>query len=166
MQPRPRPQVAAGPPHFRRRYGSSPFHLLAILAGYAISGYAISRWFFGVRAALSILIWFVAAGVAHDLVVLPLYSLLSGLVGRSPAVPGPSAWWRNHVRVPAGLSLLLLVIYFPLIAGLGAHTYLRITGMTDSVYLGRWAVITGILFALSALVLGLRVARRRPAAPG
>jgi hypothetical protein len=69
----------------------------------------------------------------------------------------------NHIRVPAFLSLLLLLVYWPLISR--AKTNYRLgTALDPDVFLGRWVLITAVLFAASGLIFVLRWWRgvRRP----
>ncbi|MEV6833064.1 hypothetical protein AB0N17_00780 [Streptomyces sp. NPDC051133] len=148
---------------FVRWYGSGPLHLLVLIASFALTGYAMVR-LFAVRP-LEVAVWFVGAAVLHDLILLPLYSLadLSALsVLRHRPADGPALPWINHLRVPAFLSGLLLLVWFPLVFRL-AVPYPGDTGLSDSVYLGRWLAITGLLFAGSAVVFALRLRRFRRA---
>jgi ABC-type transport system involved in cytochrome c biogenesis permease component len=66
----------------------------------------------------------------------------------------------NHVRAPALISGLLLVVYFPLILGPAGKTYLHATGHHLHGYLRNWLLITAGLFAGSALVYAIRVRAR------
>ncbi len=141
----------------RRGYGEGPLHLLLLVATFALTGYAGIRLLDG--DTVRILIWFAGAAVVHDLVLLPLYSTadraLRTVAGRRPGAV-------NHVRVPAFLSLLLLLVWFPLITR-QVRRYEPYTGLSADVFLGNWLLVTGVLFALSALwfVLGaLRGGRR------
>jgi len=101
---------------WRRRYGSSPLHLLALIACFALSAYAALQ-VSGNPAVVRIGLWFLGAVIAHDLVLFPLYALadrcLTGLRGRRPATPARGT--VNYLRVPALLSGLLLLVFFPLI---------------------------------------------------
>ena len=145
---------------FARRYGASPLHLAGLVVCFAVAGYAAVR-LLGTRPA-AVALWFVAAAVVHDLVLAPLYLLLDRTGRRRGAFP---PWW-NHVRVPAALSLLLLLVWFPEIAR-RSRTYPVVTALDASGYLGRWLAVTGALFALSALAFGagrLRAARHRASA--
>ncbi|MYX97595.1 hypothetical protein GT045_22965 [Streptomyces sp. SID486] len=149
---------------FVRWYGSGPLHLLALLASFALTGYAVVRLFD--TQPLRVAVWFVGAAVLHDLVLLPLYSLAdlpARSVLRHRATGGPAVPWINHLRVPAFLSGLLLLVWFPLVLRL-ASPYTRDTGLSDDVYLGRWLAITGVLFAGSAVLFALRLRRVRRAA--
>ena len=68
-------------------------------------------------------LWFVAAVVLHDFVLLPFYS---------GARPGGAARQRrggvNYLRVPAGLSGLLLLVFFPLILGRSTAKLEQVSG--------------------------------------
>ncbi|MFG2858180.1 hypothetical protein ACGFZ9_47760 [Streptomyces mirabilis] len=149
-----------------RWYGSGPLHLLVLIASFALTGYAMVR-LFAVRP-LEVAIWFVGAAILHDLILLPLYSLadLSALsVLRHRAPEGPMVPWINYLRVPAFLAGLLLLVWFPLVLRL-AVPYAGDTGLADSVYLGRWLAITGVLFAVSAVAFAIRLRRVRRACRG
>jgi hypothetical protein len=69
----------------RRWYGASPLHLLALLAAFALAGYALH----GVIEAgqwRGFAEWFVVAIIGHDLLLFPLYSLADlSLRGLLPA---------------------------------------------------------------------------------
>ncbi|GAB3959855.1 hypothetical protein GCM10029978_007770 [Actinoallomurus acanthiterrae] len=143
-------------------YGADPLHLLALLACFALAGYAASRvadagiW-------VGFVIWFVGAAIVHDLVLFPLYALADVAVQRRPwgrRRPGPHVRWRpwiNYVRVPAGLSALLLLVWFPLILRQSGETYRKAVGLGLSPYLGRWLLVTGLLFAGSAITYAVRL---------
>ncbi|MFI1368000.1 hypothetical protein [Streptomyces griseochromogenes] len=146
---------------FARWYGSGPLHLLVLIASFALTGYAMVRLF--AVQPWEVAIWFVGAAILHDLILLPLYSLadLSALsVLRHRAADGPTVPWINHLRVPAFLSGLLLLVWFPLVLRLAAP-YPGDTGLADSIYLGRWLAITGVLFAASAVAFAMRLRRVR-----
>lgn len=111
------------------------------------------------RAASNVVLWLVAAVVIHDFLLLPLYSAADRL-GRL-ALPGRLV---NYVRVPAGLSLLLLMVFWSTIRGKGAGTYTRVSGLEWSGYGTRWLLVTAALFALSAIVYAVRTGTgRQPA---
>jgi hypothetical protein len=138
---------------FRRLYGASPLHLLVLLASFAVCGYAALRWLS--YDWLSIAVWFVGAAVLHDLVLVPLYAgvdwVLHRVLGGSDR--GPRATPRtavNHLRVPAFVSLLLLIVYWPLILRNSPH-YAVSTHLSDTVFLGRWLLVTAALFGASAV---------------
>jgi Na+/melibiose symporter-like transporter len=139
----------------RARYGAGPGHLLLLLASFAITGAAVIGWFQRPRDLERVLIWFVAAVLLHDLVLLPLYSLLDRLtIARLPR--------RSiaYVRVPAIVSGLLLLVLFPTILGYGARGEFRASGIPEHGFLFRWLVLTGVLFTLSGLAYALAAVRR------
>ena len=70
---------------FRRRYGASPLHAVAHLAAFSLAGFAVLQ-LTDVRAAGNVLLWFVAAVVLHDFVLLPFYSTLD----RAAQAAGPA----------------------------------------------------------------------------
>lgn len=147
------------------RYGSHPLHLLTMVAGFALFGYILvtvkpvtlwnphSWW-------QSIAVWFVAAVVAHDLLLFPLYALVDRVLGRRARRVSA----RNHLRVPALGAGLTLLVFLPGIIRQGATTYAAATGQTQQPYLSRWLLLTAVMFAVSALIYLVRsaVARRRP----
>jgi hypothetical protein len=133
-----------------RRYGASPVHLAAHAVALALAAWAVLQ-LVDVRRADNVLVWFLGAVLLHDLLVLPLYSLLDR------AVP------TNYVRVPAGLSALLFAVWFPTILGRNEATFGRVAGFTRETALTHWLVLTTLLFAGSGavwLVRGRRSARR------
>lgn len=152
----------------RRGYGDGPVHLLVTPASIALAAFAFSRIFDG-PAPLNVVLWFAGAIVAHDLIAYPLYSLVDrvafggGRPGSARAARRSVAQRRVpagvFVRVPALLSGLALLVYFPLILRLGDGRYERSTGLSPDVYLGRWLAISAGLFLASALVWALRVRR-------
>jgi hypothetical protein len=146
---------------FRRRYGSTPLHLLAHLAAFALAAFALAQILRG-TGPVNFVAWFIGAALLHDIVFLPLYSLLDRVAGRfhtsvARRAPVPVI---NHVRAPALISALLLLVYFPLILGAAEPAYLRAAGHHLSGYLRNWLLITAALFLGSALVYALRVRRR------
>jgi hypothetical protein len=66
--------VSAAVRWVRRWYGDSPLHLLALVASFALAGYAVlavvtaQQW-------RGFAVWFAVAIVGHDLLLFPLYSL-------------------------------------------------------------------------------------------
>ncbi|AZK97387.1 MULTISPECIES: hypothetical protein [Streptomyces] len=157
---------------FRDRYGASPLHLLLVLASFALTLYAGVRLLRG--DTVGVLIWFVGAALIHDLLLLPAYSVTDRAARRlcrrvpkdggsdAPVRRGPSV---NYLRVPAFLSGLLLLVWWPLILRRVPH-YTAVTGLPADVFLGRWLLITAGLFAVSALCLLLRMRRSvRPVRP-
>ncbi len=108
-----------------------------------------------------ITVWFVGAALIHDLVLLPLYAaadraLITVTAGRTA--------WVNHIRVPAALSGLLLLVWFPLITGRVSERYASVSALSADGFAARWLLITAALFAGSAVLFAVRVGRRRPGA--
>ena len=152
---------------FRRFYGSHPLHLLTMAAGFALVGYILftfnpatlwnpQAWW------QSIAIWLAAAIIVHDFALFPLYALADRLLGISTRrrrrrgqlrVPA-----RNYVRVPALGSGLTLLMFWPGIVQQGSATYSAATGQTQQPFLGRWLLLTAIMFSVSALAYGVRLA--------
>ncbi|MGW5362828.1 hypothetical protein [Actinopolymorpha pittospori] len=147
-----------------RWYGAGPLHLLALLGSFALAGYAAMR--FVPANPLGVAAWFVGAIVGHDLLLLPLYSLLDrgarAVLRHRPAPTGPlpTGPWINHLRVPAVLSALLFLVFAPLILRLPSG-FEQITGRPVTPYLTHWLLITGALFVGSAVILAWRVGRAR-----
>lgn len=132
-----------------RRYGASPVHLLAHLALLPIVAWALLT-VLDFRAASNVVLWLVAAVVLHDLVLLPAYSALDRLAQAATR----SA--VNYVRVPAGLSVLTLLVFWGTIAGKGEGAYRRVSGLGYEGYVGRWLLLTGALFAVSGALYLIR----------
>ncbi|THA83003.1 hypothetical protein [Streptomyces sp. A0592] len=152
------PAAAAGA--FRRRYGASPLHLLLVLTSFALAVYAGLRLLKGDNT-LGVALWFVGAALLHDLVLLPLYSLTDRAVqmafGCAPDPEGPAVRAGvNHVRVPAFVSGVLLLVWWPLILRRVPH-FTAATDLPADGFLTRWLLITAGLFAASAAVLLVRI---------
>jgi lysylphosphatidylglycerol synthetase-like protein (DUF2156 family) len=158
----------------RHWYGAHPLHLLALLAAFALAGYAV-RAVIAAGQFRGFAIWFAVAIIGHDLLLFPLYSLADLSVQRllprwagrrrashqaataPSAVQGPPV--INYVRIPVAFSLLILLAFFPLILGLSEPEYHRASGLTTQPYLWRWLAVTGVLFAGSAVLYALRCRR-------
>ncbi|MEU5947398.1 hypothetical protein ABZ793_17770 [Micromonospora sp. NPDC047465] len=139
---------------FRRGYGAAPWHLLLLLGCFAVTGWIALR-LSGEPAAGGMLLWFLGAVIAHDLLLFPVYALIDRGLRAGPGHRGaPSA--LNHVRVPALAAGLLLLVYLPGILGLGDETYTAATGLAPRPLLARWLAISGVLFAGSAALYALR----------
>ena len=149
---------------FRRRYGASPLHLLAHLVGFAIVAFALDRIFSG-GDVKELLIWYLGFVIAHDLVFVPAYIGLDRLVRATIArLPIPTRTGLpviNHVRAPAVISALLLIIYFPLISRQPAGWFFDLSGHHLTHYLRNWLLITSVLFLGSGLIYAARVVRAR-----
>ena len=156
---------------YRDLYGSHPLHLLTMLAGFALAGYVVATFtpvtLWNPHAWWqSIAVWFAAAIVLHDLVLFPVYALADRLLGitaerrrrrggeaRVPAL--------NYIRVPALASGLTLLVFLPGIIRQGTTTYLAATGQTQEPFLGRWLLLTGGFFGVSAVMYATRTALAR-----
>jgi hypothetical protein len=136
-------------------------HLLALLACFGLAGYAAARLI--PSQPLGVAAWFLGAVIGHDLLLMPLYSLadrsaIAAIRHRDPQLPVTP--WINYVRVPAALSGLLLLVWFPLILRLQSP-YRASTTLSADPYVWHWLAVTGALFLLSAVAFALRL-RRRP----
>lgn len=132
----------------------SPLQLLLLACSFALAAYAGIRllagdWF-------GVALWVVGAALLHDLVLLPLYAAADRALVRAS---GRRRGLVGYVRVPAALSLLLLLVWFPLISGQVAGRYAAATGLSTDGYLARWLLVTAVLFGGSALLLAARLLR-------
>ena len=139
----------------RARYGAGPAHLLATLASFLIAAAAVIGWTQRPRDLLTVLIWFAAAIVLHDMVLLPVYSIADRLtLGRLPgedrrvrARSGTGQRARAGRRVPDRARL---------------RGHIRSTmpaAIVEHGYLARWLLLCGGLFALSGLAFAVRGVR-------
>jgi len=159
------PVVSAATRRFRTIYGSSPLHLLALLASFAVAGYAAQKVSLADHPA-RIAIWFVAAAVLHDAFLFPLYAIADRsmllLVRRRPraSVPERSVIPAvNHIRVPVLFSGLLLLVFAPSITQQGSDSYKFTSTLDESPALDRWLLLSGIIFAVSAAIYAARLGR-------
>lgn len=134
----------------------SPLQILLLACSFALAGYAGVRllagdWF-------QVLLWFVGAAVLHDLVLVPLYGTADRAVVRAFGAAGHRTW-TAYVRVPAAFSGLLLLVWFPLISGRVDDRYRSAAGLSADGFLGRWLLISAVLFGGSALLFVLRLRR-------
>jgi hypothetical protein len=140
-----------------RLYGASPAHLLTMVAGFALAGYTLAA--FGVNELWnqgtwwqSIAVWFVAAVVAHDFVLFPIYALAD----RALSLRRPKITARNYIRVPALASALTFLVFLPGIIEQGGPVYQAATGQTQQPFLGRWLLLTAVMFGVSAVAYAAR----------
>lgn len=147
---------------FRRRYGANPLHLAGHLALFAIAFFAIDRIASdgGLAKVIALYIGFV---IAHDLIFLPAYSGLDRIARAAlatlPAWGPGSVPAINHIRAPALISGLLLIIYFPFISRRADNSYFQLSGHHIEGYLRNWLLISVALFLGSGLIYALRVRR-------
>lgn len=133
-----------------RRYGAGPRHALAVVVTLALAAYGWVRIVQATSsAAVSVVVWFALAILAHDVVLLPLYTALrraaSRLLGQRAAVP---------VAVAAAIAALLALACLPLVLGLGLYRY--VTTLSIDPFAPRWASIAAGLLALAAVVGAVR----------
>jgi|GEM_PF-1822099 len=110
-------------------------------------------------------VWLAAAAVGHDVVLFPPYALgdriLAARADRpgGPGRPGrrPEVRLRNYIRLPAIAADLTLLTLLPGIIEQGAPTCLAATGQTQQPFLGRWLLLTAVMFAISAVACGARL---------
>jgi hypothetical protein len=150
-----------------RWYGAGPLHLLTMLGCLPLAGYAVVKLlpvnFIGIP------VWLAGAVIGHDLILMPLYavadqSVIAVFRRRQPGLPPPG--WINYLRVPAALSGMLLLIWFPLIFRLPTG-FPTTTELSLDPYLWHWLAVTGALFLASAAGLAVRMrASRRSAGKG
>ncbi len=150
---------------FRHEYGASPLHLLAALAAFVLAGIALHEVLSTTGRPGRYLLWLGGASVAHDLVLFPLYATAGWLLARALAPGDSPSRLRiaalNHVRVPALLSGLMFLVWFPVVGRRAPSTYERGTGLSVDPYLDRWLLFTAALFAVSALLFTARAVTRR-----
>jgi hypothetical protein len=144
-----------------RLYGGPAWSLLILLGCLAVTGYVAEKILSG-PMALRIFVWFAAAAVLHDFVLFPAYSAIDRLVsatqrkpdsGRQPVI--------NYFRIPAALSLLLLLIYLPTILGRGSATFHAASGLGQTNVFLRWILLSLSFFAVSGAVFAARLLRFR-----
>lgn len=144
---------------FRFEYGAGPLHLIAAVVGLGVAVWAL----FAVLGVLgrpeNFVKWFAGAIVLHDLLFLPLYSAL-GVAASGALLRGRRTRLRvaalNHLRIPALLSGLMLLVWFPLILSKAPLTFQRASGLANDLYFGRWVALTVVLFGASALLFAVR----------
>jgi hypothetical protein len=126
-----------------------PLLVLAHLALLPLCAWALLEMLGG-RSAQRIALWLVACVIVHDLVVMPLYS------GADRALRRVAGGAVNYVRVPAALSLLMLVVFWGTIAERGERAYRATSGQTFDGHATRWLLASAALFAGSAVLYLLR----------
>ncbi len=155
---------------FTAFYGSNPLHLLGTIAAWALAGYVVTV--LGPHALWnpkvwwqSIAVWFLAAIIAHDLVLFPLYALADRSVTAALAAvrdrragPPPRVSALNYLRVPTLATGLTLLLFFPGIIQQGQVSYFAATGQNQHPFFGRWLLLVAALYGFSALVYAARLA--------
>ena len=147
---------------FRYEYGEGPVHLLVAIASFALAAWALSHALDATSTRGNLLLWLVGSIVVHDLLLYPLYALLGVIAGGALRVHGQGGSSRlrvaalNHLRVPALLSGLALLVWFPLVLGLKEKGFMSLTALSTDVYLQRWLLLCLVLFGGSALLFAIR----------
>ncbi|MCZ1020156.1 hypothetical protein O1M07_39670 [Streptomyces albulus] len=151
--------MAGGARRAGRWYGEGPLHLLLLVASFALTGYVGVRLLADAQWPL-VVVWFVGAALLHDLVLVPLYTVAAQAVARVTAGTTRHRAWTGYLRVPAALSGLLLLVWWPLISlgpgSAAAAHYTLTTRLPSEVFWARWLLISAGMFALAALWLLLR----------
>jgi hypothetical protein len=147
-----------------KRRSLSAVGVAAHVAVIAIAAFAISRTLeVASTDGLNFVIWLVAGAILHDVVLLPLYSLVD-LVSRLAMSDHPlrRIHAANHVRFPAAISLVVLLVYAPTILDRNPGTFERLSGRPQATDpLEAWLWITLGLFVVSGAALALRLLAER-----
>jgi len=104
---------------------------------------------------LNLALWLALGAVVHDLLLLPAYSAVDAGVRR---LPRPLV---NHVRFPLAISAVLALVWLPVILDRQPQNHVNALGHPPPDYLGRWLAVTAGLFAVSGVVLGVRLFLQR-----
>ena len=142
---------------FRKAYGSTPLHLLGHIIAFAAFAWALSQ-ILGGGYVVNYVSWFVGAAVLHDIVILPIYSLIDRVTRHE----GHRTWGArfgsaiNYIRAPTIISAILLLVYSPEILGYAAKNYRDDTGHPLPSILTNWLLITAGLFLASGLTYTIR----------
>ncbi len=144
----------------RRLYGATPGHLTSLLVCAAIATYAITR-VPDLGTLKSIAVWFGFLLVAHDLLLFPVYAAADRMLARcQKRLDAQRVPWTNYVRVPAVLSGILLIAWFPLILRL-TPGYADAAGRSADPYLWQWLAVTAVLSICSGLLYLARLLSRQ-----
>lgn len=156
---------------FAKVYGAGPLHLLSAVASLVVGAYAVVK-IRELGAAGNVAVWFVGLIIVHDLLLLPLYSLVQATAVRlarvdavraMPNAPPPRrVLLTNHLRVPVFVSGLLFLLFFPSILQRN-DGYIGASGLPSDVYLERWLALTAALFLLSGMLYAIRLGRSKAA---
>jgi hypothetical protein len=142
--------------------GRDRIHLMALLASFAVAGYAGVRLLAGNPTGVGA--WFIGSAVGHDAVLFPLYAGLDAalviLLRRRPGLATlAGVRWLNYLRIPAVISGLLLLVWSPLILRWSATAYHSASGLSAQPFLARWLAVTAVLAGISAATLAVRIHR-------
>jgi hypothetical protein len=142
---------------WRRLYGGPVWSLPVLIGCLVVTGYIADKVISGPKA-FRILVWFAAAAVLHDFLLFPTYSLIDRAtvaVGRK--FGSVRRFDVNFLRVPAALSLLMLLIYLPTILGRGAGAFHAASGLGQIDIFLRWVLLSLGFFALSGALYLVRL---------
>ena len=140
-----------------RSYGGPIWTLPVLLGCLVVTGYAAEKILKG-PMALRIFLWFAAAALLHDFVLFPAYTLLDRAAGAIRVTHGTRTRpIINYIRVPAALSLLLLLIFAPTILGRGSQTFYAASGLGQTDVFARWALLSVGFFVVSGAVYLFRL---------
>lgn len=151
---------------FREGYGEGPLHMIAVIASFGIATYA----FFEIAAGsspINFAIWFIGAIIAHDMLAFPLYSAFGAIAGAGLGRPDltPGIFSVNFVRIPALLSAFIFIVWFPIILGFSEPEVIESTGLGTDPFLGRWLLLTGVMFLVSGVLYAVKLRQLRRARP-
>jgi hypothetical protein len=163
----------------RRVHDEQPLQLLAIVVSFAVVAAGVAGWFQQGSDPRGIILWALGSAVAFEWIALPLAWLLDRVAlgpwrlrpaGAVPAdgasaapVAAPASANRAYIRVPALLSVLLLIVFAPLIFSADTPTFVATTGFSPPDYLARWLLATAAMFAVSAVAYAWSLRRARGA---
>ncbi len=144
----------------RTGYGAGPLHLIAVIASFAVATYAFLE-IADTAHPVNFLVWFVGAIVVHDMLAFPLYSILGVIAGAGLQRPDltPGLFSINFVRIPALLSGFVFIVWFPVILGFSEPEIVESTGLGTDPFLGRWLLLTGVLFLGSGVLYAVKLRR-------
>ncbi len=144
---------------WKKVYGASPLHLLGQIIAFAIAIYAYLQ-IIEVTSTdnLSLLIWFLAGALLHDIIFVPIYLILD-LIARLGIQDHSLRNVRaiNHIRFPVAISGVMFLVLFPLIIGKSEPNYVRLSGDEYADYFSRWLLIVAVVFGVSAISYAVRL---------
>lgn len=144
---------------FRKRYGSTPLHLLGHVVVILVAIWAVPKML-DAGKAWRVGLWFLAGAVLHDVLFVPAHQLLDRIArGGSGRGPGDPVAVINYLRFPTAISGVLLLVYWPRILEKVQPTSVADTGHTVSGVLDAWLLVTAGLFLVSSLLYALAMRR-------
>jgi hypothetical protein len=149
----------------RRFRGAQPLRLMATIVSFAIVAAGVAGWFQAGSDPRGILVWVLACAVAFECILFPLAWALDRLAQLGPHDPSPGGVVRPprravaFIRIPGMLSLLLLVVFAPLIFRADTRSFMATTGLAPANYLVRWLLATAAMYGVSAVWYALTLRR-------